>query len=40
MNDMIVKVVGNPDVQIDEFEQQNPGGIGANGSGDSAFSKL
>lgn len=40
MNEMVVKVIGNPMIFDEEISYVNPGGLGDSGSGDSAIGKI
>jgi hypothetical protein len=40
MNEMVVKVMGNPMAFEEEIHGYNPGGLGSNGSGSSAIGRL
>lgn len=40
MNEMVVKVIGNPSAEDDELHMYNPAGLGPNGTGDSASTKI
>jgi hypothetical protein len=40
MNEMVVKVMGNPMIFEEEISSYNPGGLGSNGSGKSAMGRL
>lgn len=40
MNEMVVKVIGSNSIQPEDFHTHNPGGFGANGSGNTAFTKF
>ena len=40
MNDMVVKVMGNPMAFEEDFAYMNNGGLGSNGSGPTATGKI